>query len=60
MRISDNLNVIEGFFAGDLLNGVKLECGECKFIFDSFEKNNEPCFCPNCKNELFYRSYWEW
>jgi len=61
MRVSDDLKLAEGFFYGDLPNGgCKLECSKCKHIFDSTEGVYEPCFCLNCKIELFYRSYWEW
>lgn len=62
MKVSDDINAPVGFFAGDLPNGnCKIQCEKCKFIFENTDSLEiESCFCPNCKIELFYRSWWEW
>lgn len=61
MRVSDDINLTEGFFCGDLPNGgCNLECSMCKGVTEDNTKPEESAFCAHCGRELFYRSWWEW
>lgn len=61
MRTSDDPNLSAALFESDLpKGGVQIKCGKCRFVFYDFSKPEEPSICPNCKTELFYRSWFIW
>ena len=59
MRVTRSLEPGQswGLFAGDIPNGVMLECESCGHETPSVDTG--PVFC-KCGLELMYATWWEW
>ena len=61
MRSSDDQNLVGALFEDDLPEGCcAIKCEKCTCIFPDKSEVGEPCICPTCKTELFYRSWCSW
>lgn len=61
MRTSEDLSKQPAYFCNDVENGgVLVYCPVCAGEFVDRTNPDEPCICPNCETELFYRPWFEW
>lgn len=60
MRTNDDESTPAATYCGENGGYTLVACGACSFVYEDITVHEEPCLCPECEVESFYRSWFSW